>query len=210
MTEGGWDGVGVLDKEKGTCRVLQLRKINHDAQAMRHARAACRTGAGKPLQPPMQTAKYQAQRPYCVAISNENKRFIESLMDYYTSEAGSYRQIAEQFEPEIESVPDAAFGIIAGCIYTSFLEACRNQQVQPGLEDMTEFNQILKRRAATIKKAIVDPAAAAEAAAEATGSPADAGGKDGSIAQRQAGRTEPGGGKSPPAAGGSATRPSTP
>lgn len=141
-----------------------------------------------------------------MAISNENKRFIESLMDYYTSEAGSYRQIAEQFEPEIESVPDAAFGIIAGCIYTSFLEACRNQQVQPGLEDMTEFNQILKRRAATIKKAIVDP----EAAAEAAGSPADAGGKDDSIAQRQAGRTEPGGGKSPPAEGGSATRPSTP
>jgi len=129
---------------------------------------------------PMQTAKYQAQRPYCVAISNENKRFIESLMDYYTSEAGSYRQIAEQFEPEIESVPDAAFGIIAGCIYASFLEACRNQQVQPGLEDMTEFNQILKRRAATIKKAIVDPAAAAAEAAAATagatGKPADAGG----------------------------------
>lgn len=140
-----------------------------------------------------------------MAISNENKRFIESLMDYYTSEAGSYRQIAEQFEPEIESVPDAAFGIIAGCIYASFLEACRNQQVQPGLEDMTEFNQILKRRAATIKKAIVDPAAAAEA-----GKPADAGGKDGSPAQGRAGRTEPDGGKYPPAAGGSAARPHTP
>lgn len=140
-----------------------------------------------------------------MAISSENIKFIESLMDYYTNEAGSYRQIAEQFKPEIESVPDAAFGIIAGCIYTSFLEACRNQQVQPGLEDMTEFNQILKRRAATIKKAIVDPAATAEAA----GSPAGAGGKDGGTAQRQAGRTEPGGGKSPPAAGGSATRPPT-
>lgn len=144
-----------------------------------------------------------------MAISSENRKFIESLMDYYTNEAGSYRQIAEQFKPEIESVPDAAFGIIAGCIYTSFLEACRNQQVQPGLEDMTEFNQILKRRAATIKKAIVDPGAAA-ATAEAAGSPADAGGKDGGTAQGQAGRTEPGGGKSPPAAGGSATRPPTP
>ena len=141
-----------------------------------------------------------------MAISSENIKFIESLMDYYTNEAGSYRQIAEQFKPEIESVPDAAFGIIAGCIYTSFLEACRNQQVQPGLEDMTEFNQILKRRAATIKKAIVDPAATAEA----TGSPADAGGKDGGTAQRQADRTEPGGGRPPPAAGGSATRPPTP
>lgn len=141
-----------------------------------------------------------------MAISDENKRFIESLMDYYTSEADSYRQIAEQFEPEIESVPDAAFGIIAGCIYASFLEACRNQQVQPGLDDMTEFNQILKRRAATIKKAIVDPAAAAEAA----GRPADAGGRGGGTAQEQAGRTEPDGDKSPPAAGGSTARPPAP
>ena len=141
-----------------------------------------------------------------MAISDENKRFIESLMDYYTSEADSYRQIAEQFEPEIESVPDAAFGIIAGCIYASFLEACRNQQMQPGLEDMTEFNQILKRRAATIKKAIVDPAAAAEEA----GSPAGADGRGGGTAQGQAGRAEPGGDKSPPAAGGTTARPPTP
>ena len=146
-----------------------------------------------------------------MAISNENKRFIESLMDYYTSEADSYRQIAEQFEPEIESVPDAAFGIIAGCIYASFLEACRNQQVQPGLDDMTEFNQILKRRAATIKKAIVDPAAAAEAAAEAAGRPVEADGRGGNTAQEQADRTESSGGKSPPpVAGGSTARPSTP
>ena len=145
-----------------------------------------------------------------MAISRENKMFIESLMDYYTSEAGSYRQIAEQFEPEIESVPDAAFGIIAGCIYAGFLEACRNQQVQPGLEDMTEFNQILKRRAAAIKKAIVDPAAAET---EAAGKPADAGGKDGDAAQRQAGRTEPdsGNGKPPPpASDGLAARPPAP
>lgn len=145
-----------------------------------------------------------------MAISRENKMFIESLMDYYTSEAGSYRQIAEQFEPEIESVPDAAFGIIAGCIYAGFLEACRNQQVQPGLEDMTEFNQILKRRAAAIKKAIVDPAAAET---EAAGKPADASDKDGDTAQRQVGRTEPdsGNGKPPPpASDGSAARPPAP
>ena len=101
---------------------------------------------------------------YLVAISTANREFIDGLIDYYISEASSYRQIAEQYVPEIESVPDAAFGVIAGCVYASFLETYRNQQIQPGLEDMTEFNMMLKERAASIKKAIVDPASVGMAA----------------------------------------------
>ena len=102
-------------------------------------------------------------------ISKENREFIDSLIDYYISEAGSYKQIAEQFVPEIESVADAAFGIIVGCVYSSFLETYRNQQLQLGLEEMTEFNKILKGRAAAIKKAIIDPEPI-EAAATTIGS----------------------------------------
>ena len=90
-----------------------------------------------------------------MAISSADREFIDNLIAYYISAADSYRQIAEQYTPEIESVPDAAFGIIAGCIYASFLETCRNQQLQPGLAEMTEFNTMLKGRAAAIKKAIV-------------------------------------------------------
>lgn len=80
-----------------------------------------------------------------MAISKENREFIEGLIDYYISESQSYKQIAEKYFPEIESVSDTAFGIIVGCVYSGFLQAYQNQQQTPGLEDMNEFNQILKK-----------------------------------------------------------------
>lgn len=92
-----------------------------------------------------------------MAISKENKEFIDSLIDYYINESESYRQIAENFVPEVGSVPDTAFGIIVGCVYSGFLQAYQNQQQTPGLEDIREFNQILKSRAPLIKKAILEP-----------------------------------------------------
>ena len=92
-----------------------------------------------------------------MAISKENRDFIDSLIDYYISESESYRQIAENFVPEIESIADTAFGIITGCVYSGFLQAYQNQQLTPGLEDMREFNKIIKERAPLIKKAILDP-----------------------------------------------------
>ncbi len=92
-----------------------------------------------------------------MAISKENKDFIDSLIDYYISESEAYKQIAENFKPEVESVSDTAFGIITGCVYSGFLQAYQNQQQTPGLEDMKEFNGIIKKRAALIKKAILSP-----------------------------------------------------
>ncbi len=91
-----------------------------------------------------------------MVISKENKDFIDSLLDYYISESESYRQIAENFVPEVESVPDTAFGIITGCVYSGFLQAYQNQQQIPSLEDMQEFNQIIKERAPLIKKSILN------------------------------------------------------
>ncbi|MCH7647452.1 MAG: hypothetical protein IIA83_02440 [Thaumarchaeota archaeon] len=90
-----------------------------------------------------------------MVISKENKDFIDSLIDYYISESESYRQIAENFVPEVESVPDTTFGIITGCVYSGFLQAYQNQQLTPSLEDMREFNQIIKERATVIKKSIL-------------------------------------------------------
>ena len=90
-----------------------------------------------------------------MVISKENKDFIDSLIDYYISESESYRQIAENFVPEVESVPDTTFGIITGCVYSGFLQAYQNQQLTPSLEDMREFNQIMKERATVIKKSIL-------------------------------------------------------
>ena len=92
-----------------------------------------------------------------MAISKENRDFIDNLIDYYINESESYRQIAENFVPEVESIPDTAFGIITGCVYSGFLQAYQNQQQTPSLEDMKEFNQIIKERAALIKKAILEP-----------------------------------------------------
>ena len=92
-----------------------------------------------------------------MAISKENKDFIDSLIDYYISESESYRQIAENFVPAIESIADTAFGIITGCVYSGFLQAYQNQQQTPSLEDMQEFNEIIKERSALIKKAILYP-----------------------------------------------------
>ena len=92
-----------------------------------------------------------------MVISKENKEFIDSLVDYYISESESYRQIAENFIPEVESIPDTAFGIITGCVYAGFLQAYQNQQQTPNLEDVKEFNQIMKERAPLIKKSILGP-----------------------------------------------------
>jgi hypothetical protein len=91
-----------------------------------------------------------------MGISKETKEFIDNLIDYYISEAKSYKQIAENFIPEVESISDTTFGIITGCVYSGFLQAYQNQQQTPNLEDMKEFNQIIKNRAPLIKKAILN------------------------------------------------------
>ncbi|MGI9565753.1 MAG: hypothetical protein ACR2LL_01910 [Nitrosopumilus sp.] len=92
-----------------------------------------------------------------MAISKENKDFLDNLIDYYISESESYKQIAANFVPEVDSISDTAFGIITGCVYSGFLQAYQNQQQTPSLEDMREFNEIIKKRASLIKKATLDP-----------------------------------------------------
>jgi len=92
-----------------------------------------------------------------MTISKENKDFINSLIDYYIDESQSYKQIAENYLPEIKSVADTAFGIIVGCVYSGFLQAYQNQQQTPGLDDMNEFNQIILKRASIIKKSLIEP-----------------------------------------------------
>ena len=93
-----------------------------------------------------------------MSISKENKEFIDSLIEYYISESESYKQIAENFLPEVESISDTAFGIITGCVYSGFLQAYQNQQQTPSLEDIREFNQMIKNKALLIKKSISEPA----------------------------------------------------
>ncbi|MFY9301225.1 MAG: hypothetical protein WAO91_08560 [Candidatus Nitrosotenuis sp.] len=90
-----------------------------------------------------------------MAITKHTRDFLEGLIDYYISEAQSYRQIAESYSPEIAAVDDAAFGIIAGCVYSAFLRAYENENKSVELDDIQEFNTMLKEKASLIKKAVM-------------------------------------------------------
>jgi hypothetical protein len=91
-----------------------------------------------------------------MAITKHTKDFLENQIDYYISEASSYKQIAQSYSPEIDSIEDAAFGIIAGCVYSAFLRAYENENRGVELDDIQDFNRILKDKAVFIKKAIMD------------------------------------------------------
>ena len=91
-----------------------------------------------------------------MVISKENQEFLEGLIDYYVKEAKSYREIAQEFSSEINSVTDTAFGIIIGCIYSSFLQAYSNQKQVPEMEDVQEFNEMIIKNTEIIKKSIMN------------------------------------------------------
>ena len=91
-----------------------------------------------------------------MVISKENQEFLEGLIDYYVKEAKSYREIAQEFSSEINSVADTAFGIIIGCIYSSFLQAYSNQKQVPDMEDIQEFNEMITKNTEIIKKSIMN------------------------------------------------------
>ena len=91
-----------------------------------------------------------------MVISKENQEFLEGLIDYYVKEAKSYREIAQEFSSEIDSVLDIAFGIIIGCIYSSFLQAYSNQKQIPDMEDIQEFNEMITKNTEIIKKSIMN------------------------------------------------------
>ena len=78
-----------------------------------------------------------------MTISKENKEFLEGLIKYYISEAESYREMAQEYSLKIDSVPDTAFGIIIGCIYSSFLQTYSNQKLTPDVHDVLEFMEII-------------------------------------------------------------------
>lgn len=89
-----------------------------------------------------------------MAISEANREFISGLIDYYVSTASSYREMAGMYKEFTDSVDDAAFGMIAGSVYSSFMQIYQNRQITPSLEDMGEFEEIMMGRVAEIKRAI--------------------------------------------------------
>lgn len=91
-----------------------------------------------------------------LTIPATTKDFINNLIDYYVSEASSYRQFAQEYASNATDITVATFGIIIGCVYSGFLQAYANQKQKPSLADIQEFHQIIKRRADQIKKSVLD------------------------------------------------------
>ena len=91
-----------------------------------------------------------------MTIPATTKDFINNLIDYYISEASSYKQFAQEYTSNATDVTTATFGIIIGCVYSGFLQAYANQKQKPSLDDIQEFHHIIKRRADQIKKGVLD------------------------------------------------------
>ena len=89
-----------------------------------------------------------------MTISKDNKEFLEGLIEYYISEAESYREMAQEYSLKIDSVPDTTFGIIIGCIYSSFLQTYSNQKLTPDVHDVQEFMEIIMIKSNAIMDAI--------------------------------------------------------
>ena len=91
-----------------------------------------------------------------MTIPASTKDFIGNLINYYISEASSYKQFAQEYIPNVSDITATTFGIIIGCIYSGFLQAYANQKQKPSLVDIQEFHQIIKHKTDQIKKGILD------------------------------------------------------
>ena len=89
-----------------------------------------------------------------MTLSNEIQTFLVSQIEYYTKEAESYKEMAKEYNIDDGSVHDTAFGIIVGCIYSSFLQIFTNQNSVPNSQEMEEFSEIIIKNSKKIKESI--------------------------------------------------------
>ena len=52
-----------------------------------------------------------------MGISEENKKFLEDLLQYYIDQADSYSQFAKEYSEFSNSNREIAFGVITGTVY---------------------------------------------------------------------------------------------
>jgi len=90
-----------------------------------------------------------------MTLSNETQKFLDSQIEYYVKEAESYKEMALEYNLDTNSVPDTAFGIIVGCIYSSFLQTFTNQNSTPNSQDIEEFTEIIVKNSKKIKESIL-------------------------------------------------------
>jgi len=90
-----------------------------------------------------------------MTLSNEIQTFLDSQIEYYTNESKAYREMAKEYNLDDSSVSDTAFGIIVGCIYSSFLQTFTNQNSTPNSQDIEEFTKIIINNSKKIKESIL-------------------------------------------------------
>ena len=89
-----------------------------------------------------------------MTLSNEIQTFLVSQIEYYTKEAKSYKEMAEEYNIDDNSIHDTTFGMIVGCIYSSFLQTFTNQNSVPNSQEMEEFTEIIIKNSKKIKESI--------------------------------------------------------
>ncbi len=90
-----------------------------------------------------------------MTLSNEIQTFLASQIEYYTKEAKSYKEMAREYNVDDNLAHDTAFGIIVGCIYSSFLQTFTNQNIVPNSQDMEDFTEIIIKNSKKIKESII-------------------------------------------------------
>jgi len=85
-----------------------------------------------------------------MTLSNEIQTFLDSQIEYYTNEVKAYREMAKEYNLDDSSVSDTAFGIIVGCIYSSFIQTYTNQDSTPNSQD-----EIIVKNSKKIKESIL-------------------------------------------------------
>jgi len=90
-----------------------------------------------------------------MTLSDEIQTFLVSQIEYYTKEAKSYKEMAREYNTDDNLTHDTAFGIIIGCIYSSFLQTFTNQNSVPNSQDMEDFTKIIIKNSKKIKESII-------------------------------------------------------
>ena len=89
-----------------------------------------------------------------MAISEQNKKFLEDLLQYYIDQADSYNQFASEYGEFSKSKREIAFGVIVGSVYSTFLQTYANQQSEVQLDDIQEFHNFIRDNIEKITKAL--------------------------------------------------------
>ena len=87
-----------------------------------------------------------------MTISNQNKKFIQSLIDYYVGEPQAYTEIVQAYSPKSE-LSETTVGFVIGMIYSGFLRAYADQDLEIKSDDIDEFNSLIRDNITKIRNA---------------------------------------------------------